>query len=52
MHRSLSDYLPEENRDWVIDFGDSGYIAWYRFDGKAVVVLAILYQKKAGFGLG
>lgn len=43
------DDLPEEYRDWLIDFGDSGYIARYRLDGDAVVVLAIRHQREAGF---
>ena len=43
------DDLPEEYRDWLIDFGDSGYIARYRLDGDTVVVLAIRHQREAGF---
>ena len=42
------DDLPEEYRDWLIDFGDSGYIARYRIDGDTVVVLAIRHQKEIG----
>lgn len=41
--------LAEEYRDWLIDFGDSGYIARYRQDGDKVVVLAVRHQKEAGF---
>ncbi|MBB3192334.1 type II toxin-antitoxin system RelE/ParE family toxin [Halomonas cerina] len=41
--------LPEEYREWLIDFGDSGYIARYRLDGDTVVVLAVRHQKEAGF---
>ncbi|NWO09616.1 type II toxin-antitoxin system RelE/ParE family toxin [Chromohalobacter salexigens] len=43
------DDLPEAYRDWLIDFGDSGYIARYRVDTNTVVVLAIRQQKEAGF---
>lgn len=43
------DDLPEEFRDWLIDFGDSGYVARYRVEGEAVVILAIRHQKEAGF---
>ena len=43
------DNLPEEYRDWLIDFGDNGYVARYRLDGDTVVVLAIRHQKEAGF---
>lgn len=41
--------LPEEYREWLIDFGDSGYIARYRLDGDTVVVLTLWHQKEAGF---
>ncbi|WP_280565386.1 type II toxin-antitoxin system RelE/ParE family toxin [Chromohalobacter sp. 48-RD10] len=43
------DDLSEVYRDWLIDFGDSGYIARYRIDADTVVVLAIRQQKEAGF---
>lgn len=43
------DEMPKEFRDWLIDFGDSGYVARYRIDGDTVVVLAIRHQKEAGF---
>lgn len=43
------DDLPESFRDWLIDFGDSGYVARYRIDGDTVVILAIRHQKEAGF---
>jgi plasmid stabilization system protein ParE len=38
--------MPEEYRDWVIDFGDSGYVARYHFNGGDVTVLAIRHQKE------
>jgi Plasmid stabilization system protein len=42
--------LSEEFREWLIEFGDSGYVARYRYDGAALVtILAIWYQKEAGF---
>ncbi|MBI5333249.1 MAG: type II toxin-antitoxin system RelE/ParE family toxin [Burkholderiales bacterium] len=41
--------LPEEYREWVIDFGDSGYVARYRIDGDAVTVLAVRHQKEVGY---
>lgn len=40
--------MPEEFREWVIDFGDSGYVARYRIDGDAVTVLAVRHQKEVG----
>tara|TARA_B100000378_G_scaffold13978_1_gene11431 strand:- start:750 stop:905 length:156 start_codon:yes stop_codon:yes gene_type:complete len=45
----LVEDLPAEYRDWMIDHGDSGYVARYRIDGDVVVVLAIRHQKEAGF---
>ena len=35
-------------REWLIDFGNSGYIALYRFDGETATVLALRHQKEAG----
>ncbi len=45
----LVDDLPENFREWLIDFGDSGYITRYRVDGDLVIVLAVRHQKEAGF---
>lgn len=44
----MLDDLPEQFREWLIDFGDSGYVARYRFDGETVTILAIRHQKEAG----
>lgn len=41
--------MPEEFREWIIDFGDSGYVARYRVDADGVTVLAVRHQKEAGF---
>ena len=45
--------LPEraELREWVIPFGDSGYVALYRHEAAhdAVYVLAFRHQKEAGY---
>lgn len=43
------DDLPEEFREWLIDFGDSGFVVRYRVDKAAVTVLAIRHQKEAGY---
>ena len=40
--------MPEQFREWLIDFGDSGYVARYRIDDDAVTVLAIRHQKEVG----
>ncbi len=41
--------LSEQYREWPIDFGDSGYVARYRFDGETVIILAVRHQKEAGY---
>ncbi|MDZ7811565.1 MAG: type II toxin-antitoxin system RelE/ParE family toxin [Arhodomonas sp.] len=38
------DGLPAEYRDWLVEFGDSGYVARYRIDGDTIVILAIRHQ--------
>ena len=46
--RPLSDIDPEY-RTWPIDFGESGYVVLYRFDGRQVYILAVRHQREAGF---
>lgn len=41
--------MPEAFREWVIDFGDSGYVVRYRIDPDAVIILAVRHQKEVGF---
>lgn len=41
--------MPDEFREWIIDFGDSGYVARYRIDPEAVTILALRHQKAVGF---
>jgi plasmid stabilization system protein ParE len=42
--------MSDEYRDWLVDFGGSGYVVRYRYDGDGLVtVLAIRHQKEAGF---
>jgi len=43
------DDLPEEFREWPIDFGSSGYIVRYRIEADMVVVLAVWHQREAGY---
>ncbi|WP_065375975.1 type II toxin-antitoxin system RelE/ParE family toxin [Ensifer adhaerens] len=45
----LIDELPDQYREWPIDFGDSGYITRYRIDGDILTILAVRHQKEAGF---
>ncbi len=46
--RPAQDMEPEF-REWLIDFGDSGYVVMYRFDGKTALVLALRHQREAGY---
>jgi plasmid stabilization system protein ParE len=48
MGRLVED-LPDQFREWLIDFGESGYVARYRVDKDTVTILALRHQKKAGF---
>ena len=41
--------MSEQYREWLIDFGDSGYVTHYRVDGDILTILAVRYQKEAGF---
>jgi plasmid stabilization system protein ParE len=41
----LIDEMPDVFREWVIDFGDSGYVARYRLDSDVVTMLAVRHQK-------
>lgn len=44
----MVDDLPEEFREWLIEFGDSGYVVRYRIDEDAVTILVIRHQREAG----
>ncbi|HGY1053534.1 TPA: type II toxin-antitoxin system RelE/ParE family toxin [Aeromonas salmonicida subsp. pectinolytica] len=41
--------MPDAYREWVIEFGDSGYVARYRLDDETIVILAVRHQREAGF---
>ena len=41
--------LPEEFREWLIDFGDSGYLVRYRLAAREVVILAVRHRSEAGY---
>ena len=41
--------LPDEFREWVIEFGDSGYLVRYRIDADSVTILSMRRQKEAGY---
>ena len=40
--------MEPQYREWLNDFGDSGYMALYRYDGQTAVILAVRHQKEAG----
>jgi plasmid stabilization system protein ParE len=44
-----SEELGPEFREWLIDFGDSGYIVLYRYDGQNAVIVAVRHQKEVGY---
>jgi plasmid stabilization system protein ParE len=41
--------MDDEFRDWIIDFGDSGYVVRYQVGQQSVAVLAVRHQKEVGF---
>lgn len=41
--------MPDQYREWIINFGDSGYVVRYRLDVEAVTILAIRHQKEIGY---
>jgi plasmid stabilization system protein ParE len=43
------DDMPDEFREWIIDFGDSGYVARYRVDPDVITLLAVRHQKEVGY---
>ncbi len=43
------DDMPGEFREWVIDFGDSGYLVRYRIGSDAITILAVRHQREVGF---
>ena len=43
--RPVPDMEPEY-REWLIAFGDSGYVALYRYDGQTAVILAVRHQRE------
>jgi len=36
-------------RDWIIDFGDPGYVVRYRINHQQVMILVVRHQKEVGF---
>jgi plasmid stabilization system protein ParE len=46
--RPAEDMEPEY-REWIIDFGNSGYIVLYRHEHDVVTLLALRHQKETGY---
>jgi len=44
--------LEHEYREWMIDFGDSGYIVLYRYERDVVAILAVRHQREVGYNNG
>jgi plasmid stabilization system protein ParE len=40
--------MEPEYREWLIDFGDSAYVAPYRLTGDRVAILAVQHQRELG----
>ena len=38
--------MEPEYREWLIDFGDSGYVVLYRYDGRTAAILAVRHQRE------
>jgi plasmid stabilization system protein ParE len=52
VHPKIGRPVPEmaiEYRELIIDFGDSGYIALYRYEHELVTILSFRHQKEAGY---
>jgi plasmid stabilization system protein ParE len=44
-----ADEMDPEYREWMIGFGNSGYVVLYRYDGEDAVIVAVRHQKEAGY---
>ena len=44
-----ADRMDPEYREWLIGFGDSGYVVLYRLEADVAVVLAVRHQREAGY---
>lgn len=46
--RPIEEMAPEF-REWLIQFGDSGYVVLYRYDRELVAILAVRHGREAGY---
>ncbi len=45
----LIDDLDHDFREWIVDFGDSGYVVRYHLDQRFINILAVRHQREVGF---
>jgi plasmid stabilization system protein ParE len=43
------DFMPPEFRERFVQFGSSGYVVLYRYDGGRAVILAVRHAREAGY---
>jgi hypothetical protein len=41
--------MEPEYREWIIDFGGSGYVALYHYEADTAMILAVSHQREAGY---
>lgn len=41
--------MAPEFREWLIDFGHSGYVTLYRLEAQTITILAVRHQKEVGY---
>jgi plasmid stabilization system protein ParE len=46
--RPVEDLEPQY-REWLVDFGATGYVVLYRYDAAVAVILAVRHQREAGY---
>ena len=46
--RPMEDMEPQY-REWLVEFGDSGYVLLYRLAADDVVILAVRHQREVGY---
>ncbi len=44
-----ADEMDPAFREWLIDFGNSGYVVLYHYDGNVAVIVAVRHQREAGY---
>jgi len=47
----LSKEMDHEWRQWLVDFGSSGYFVLYRYSGDEVLIALVKHQRKLFIGL-